>query len=304
MTNISGKDDYWGIIPDIHADMSLLEAALDNLNHAQVERFAFLGDFIDAGNSVSHPNDQGVLVRVRQLIDQGTACAVMGNHELNAILFHSTGDDGLPLREHSKKNCAQHQSFIDQFDTNPTEKNDWIDWFLGLPLWLENQEFRLVHAYWGQSEINMIAARRPDGRLQREDLPEVASQNTDFGKAVQTLVCGPEIALPDGLWFEDFRGNKRHDVRVAWWRSGAKSWRDIGLSVPSPEALPDGLFSGELDDIWYPSGERPVFCGHYKMRGTPRLETTNVLCLDHPQDPHCFKFTGQDLHNLNLIKIL
>ncbi|WP_224826757.1 metallophosphoesterase [Cognatishimia sp. MH4019] len=139
MKNISKKDDFWGIIPDIHADMSLLETALNNLKQAQVERFAFLGDFIDAGQSASHPNDRGVLVRVRQLIDQGTACAVMGNHELNAILFHTIGDDGQPFREHSKKNCAQHQSFVDQFDSNPTEKNDWIDWFLGLPLWLENQ---------------------------------------------------------------------------------------------------------------------------------------------------------------------
>lgn len=304
MKNISEEGPSWGIIPDIHADMSLLQAALEGLNQAQVERFAFLGDFIDAGTTVTHPDDRGVLIRVRQLIEQGSACAVMGNHELNAILFHSVGDDGQPLREHSKKNHAQHQSFINQFDNSPAEKSDWIDWFLGLPLWLEHEEFRLVHAYWGQHEIDLIAQRRPDGRLRREDLQEVASQSTDFGQAVQTLVCGPEMPLPDGHWFEDNRGNRRYFIRVAWWRTDAKSWREIGVSVPDPESLPNGPVSADLGDTWYPSCERPVFCGHYKMQGTPKLESKNVLCLDYPEDPHCFKFTGQDLHDGNLIKLV
>lgn len=44
----------------------------------------FLGDFIDRG-----PKIRETLQIVRAMVDAGTALAVMGNHEYNAICFHS-----------------------------------------------------------------------------------------------------------------------------------------------------------------------------------------------------------------------
>ena len=299
------KDNLeWGVIPDIHADMVLLETAIARLQDDKVENFAFLGDFIDAGKARSTSDDRAVLNKVKNLINNGSARAVMGNHELNAILFHTFGDDGLPLRDHSAKNCRQHQSFIKQIGVGTAEAAEWVEWFLSLPLWLEMNTFRLVHAYWGAKEIELISERRPDGRLKREDLPEVATQTTAFGKAVQTLVSGPEIALPEGLWFEDSGGNKRYDVRVAWWRTHAKTWRDIGLSVADPEVLPQSACTGMLEETLYPESDPIVFCGHYKMRGDPKLESGNVLCLDYPQDPHCYKYARPQLDRQNLLRLV
>jgi len=56
-------------------------------------KMIFLGDFIDRGN-----RNRDVLQLVQNLINSEMAWAVMGNHELNAIYFHSQDPGtGLPL---------------------------------------------------------------------------------------------------------------------------------------------------------------------------------------------------------------
>ena len=84
----------WDIIPDIHGQADKLEGLLKLLGYREVkevwrhsdsERSAiFLGDFIDRG-----PENAKVIRIVRSMINAGTAQAIMGNHELNAIHFHT-----------------------------------------------------------------------------------------------------------------------------------------------------------------------------------------------------------------------
>jgi hypothetical protein len=73
------------VVPDIHADLERLSWSIDE---AQGSKMIFLGDLIDAGKLVKKPNDLGILQRVSQLISDGHASCILGNHELNAILFH------------------------------------------------------------------------------------------------------------------------------------------------------------------------------------------------------------------------
>lgn len=88
------------IVPDIHADWKWLDASLST---AAGIRPAFLGDFTNADKDPDKPHKRRVLDRVCGLVDGGKANAALGDHELNAILFHRQGADGLPLRAHSKK---------------------------------------------------------------------------------------------------------------------------------------------------------------------------------------------------------
>lgn len=90
------------IIPDIHGQIAKLRGALDALGwrrspagwiHPDPERtIVFLGDFIDRG-----PENRAVIHLVRDLIDNGKARAIMGNHELNALHFHSALGGKSPL---------------------------------------------------------------------------------------------------------------------------------------------------------------------------------------------------------------
>lgn len=275
------------VIPDLHADAERLSRSLRAADGA---RPAFVGDFIDALGS-KKGEDRAVLEQVRGLVEDG-APAVMGNHEMNAILFHRTGRDGLFLREHSQKNRAQHRSFVRAFGVATPDALDWTGWFLTLPLWYEAKGMRLVHAAWDDEAIATIAARRPDGRLRERDLEEVAEKRSNFARAVDRLLTGPELQLPNGRGFKDHKGQVQDSVRIAWWRPDARTWDEAALSIDDRSCLPDAPLP-DHDISFYPDDVPPVFCGHYKMTGTPRVERQNVACLDYPDTPCLYSWRGE-----------
>ncbi len=285
------------VIPDLHADPDRLARSL-SLAEGQV---AFLGDFIDAGRASREADDRSVLTEVRALVDAG-APAVMGNHELNAILFHRKGPDGDPLRPHVAKNLNQHRSFLAAFGTGTLDALEWTEWFLTLPLWCDVGGLRLVHACWNDAAIATITARRPDGRLRHEDLPEIAEKATEFARAVNLLVTGPEVSLPAPHRFHDYHGHVRNEVRLAWWVSGAQTWAEAVLSVPDPGELPSGTLPDLAADLLYPASSAPALVGHYKMSGEPRIESRRVACLDYPFAPCLYRWQGErDLDPANLV---
>lgn len=103
------------VIPDTHGQSDKPRGALGNLGYRerngawrhidQTRHVVFLGYFIDCG-----PDNREVIRVVRSMFDAGTASAVMENHELNAIHFHTFNKD-VPLREHDEEDMAQHASF-------------------------------------------------------------------------------------------------------------------------------------------------------------------------------------------------
>jgi hypothetical protein len=280
------------VIPDIHADPERLERSLAATPRGA--RIGFLGDFIDAGKAEGAVDDRAVLERVRALVSDGRAIGVMGNHELNAILYHRSGADGAPLRAHSEKNKDQHMSFIDAFGTGTGAALDWTAWFLeALPLWREQDGLRLVHACWAEEHIAIIRARRPNGFLLPEGLPEIAAESTDFGKAVKLLVSGPEVRLPEPYGFQDSKGHWRTEMSLAWWQADARTWREAALSVPDVSTLPEGPMTGNTRSLIYPADALPVLVGHYKMTREPRIEHERAACLDYPGAPCVYHWQGE-----------
>lgn len=291
------------IIPDLHADPQRLNRSLRAARSGTPT--GFLGDFIDAGKATPIPDDKAVLQEVRGLVNSERALAIMGNHELNAILFHRTGSNGDPLRGHEDKNLQQHKSFVDAFGISTPEALFWTDWFLTLPLWCDLGKLRLVHACWDDEAIKTISERRPDGRLKGSDLEEVAGKTTMFARAVDRILTGPEIKLPDDYVIHDNAGHERDHVRIAWWRSQARNWVDATLSVPDPSQLPDLPLVGAADALLYPEDAPPVFVGHYKMVGVPTVEAASALCLDYPARPCLYQWSGEArLDAGNLVEII
>lgn len=70
-------------------------------------------------------------------------------------------------------------------------------------------------------------------------------------------------------------------MRLQWWNTRARTWREIAISVPDPLALPDSPLPAGLTERRYPETDRPVFFGHYWLSGTPVLQAGNALCLDY-----------------------
>ncbi|TKZ15763.1 metallophosphoesterase [Shimia litoralis] len=275
------------IIPDIHGQADKLRLALQNLGwrrngttwmHPEPDRqIVFLGDFIDRG-----PENGAVIRIVRELMDAGRAQAIMGNHELNAIHFHSVDPDtGAPLRPHDTDNLFQHDSFLKEFPLGAPHTNDVLDWMTSLPLFIETDEFRAVHAAWIQSAIDDLRRQTGAGVLSEDQLIRAGRKGDTFYDLAEAVAKGPEACLPHPHCFEDKGGKVRHHVRVKWWNGDARTWREIAMSVPDINALPDTSLPDSLLRSAYSIDDKPVFFGHYWMSGEPELQSANALCLDY-----------------------
>lgn len=96
----------YDVIGDIHGHADALRRLLIKLEYTEVEgafrhdsrKAIFVGDFIDRG-----PNQREVLRIARKMCEAGSASAVLGNHEFNAIAWATPNGNGGYLREHSKK---------------------------------------------------------------------------------------------------------------------------------------------------------------------------------------------------------
>ena len=92
-----------------------------------------MGDFSGAGEE-----QRAVLDLVIPMVTEGHAHAVMGNHEFNAIAFHTrAADDKNWLRPRTDKNIKQHIRFLDEYLGEPADLQRVLDFFWSLPLWLE-----------------------------------------------------------------------------------------------------------------------------------------------------------------------
>jgi hypothetical protein len=275
------------IIPDIHGQAEKLRVALKNLGwrrngttwlHSEPDRqIVFLGDFIDRG-----PENAAVVRIVRELMDGGRAQAIMGNHELNALHYHTADPDtGAPLRVHDQDNLDQHESFLKEFPLGAPHTKDVLDWMRGLPLFIETDGYRAVHAAWIQPVIDDLRRQTGAGVLSEDQLIRAGRRGDTFYDLVEAVAKGPEARLPHQHSFEDKGGKVRHHVRVKWWNGDARTWRQVAMSVPDINQLPDAPLPDDLLTAIYPDGDLPVFFGHYWMSGDPELQSANALCLDY-----------------------
>ena len=253
----------------------------------------FVGDFIDRG-----PRQVETVDIVRAMVDAGSAQAVMGNHELNAIAWFlpdraQHGDDYLRSHhspKYGEKNYLQHRAFLDAVGGTPLHKTV-IDWFLTLPLWLDLAELRVVHACWHPRYMDYLAPhlsadRRLDAELmvwasrEPENEGEKDTPEPTIFKAVEVLLKGIEIPLPSPHTFKDKDGHERRRVRVRWWDSEAVSYREAAmLPKEAREQLPDDPIPKHVR-LGH-DGEKPVFVGHYWLTGRPQLLSDKVACLDY-----------------------
>ena len=276
----------YDIIPDVHGQYDKLLHLLLKLgwhkkkgswkHFDKQRRIIFLGDFIDRGKQ-----NRKVLLLIRKLEELNLAYVILGNHELNAIYFHSKNPTtGLPLRKHTLENTQQHRSFLTEFPLQASETQEIINWFCSLPLFLDFGQFRAVHACWANSAIATLRKINSIGIFSRDFYITNNLKENQAYLAIELLTKGPEARLPGNSFFTDKTGIERCNLRLAWWRHKAKSWRDLSVSVPDKSSIPNLIFQDWNQIQLYPKNAVPVFFGHYWMAYPPKIESKNALCLD------------------------
>lgn len=137
--------------------------------HSDPHRSAiFVGDFIDRG-----PGQLQTIGIVRSMLDTGSAQAVMGNHEFNAVAWHTPGlqRSGQHLRKRSDKNQQQPHAFLIETEHHSALHQDVVDWLLTLPVWLDLRGLRIGHACWDSAHIAVLATQL----LEHNALPSLAT---------------------------------------------------------------------------------------------------------------------------------
>lgn len=272
----------YDLIGDIHGHADRLETLLQRMGYrkgpdgyAHPERKAlFLGDYVDRGPQITE-----TLRIVREMTLSGQALALMGNHEYNALCFHYPDPRGGHLRPHLIRNIAQHYETLRQFQGRQRDYEHYLEWFLTLPLFLETETFRAVHACWNGDQIRYLQGHLADDRLNPTLLEESVRRDGRLYHAIEETLKGREIPLPEGRTFTDNDGTVRTETRIRWWEDPrTMTYRNI--SIPPLEALPDEPV--DLPDMsYYGESEKPVFFGHYWLKGQPEPFRHNVCCLDY-----------------------
>lgn len=276
------------LIGDIHGCADTLEALLTVLGYSSrsgafthpTRTAIFLGDYIDRG-----PHQRRTVEIVRAMVESGSAQALMGNHEFNAIAWATPHPEGRPkrryLRAHGSRNRRQHEAFLSEYEQDPSAYADAISWFKTLPLWLDLGELRLVHACWDDALIKRVEEALEGNRLNEAFLIDASTKGTWQYDALETLLKGREIELPHGASFSDKDGNKRHSIRLRWWDPTATTYRRGYMGPEDARAsIPDTAI--ETDEPWgYEESAPPVFFGHYWLHGDPVPLADNIACLDY-----------------------
>jgi len=277
---------HYDLIGDIHGHAAKLRQLLAELGYREHQgvyhhprnRVVFLGDFIDRG-----PAQLETVAIVRAMVETGNALAVMGNHEFNALAWHTPDPEhsGEYLRRHTEKNHHQHRAFLAEVAHHPTRHAAVMDWFRSLPLYLELPGFRVVHACW---HATLLAELRPwlapGTRLSHDLLVRASRKGRREYTVVEVFLKGLEMALPAPHFFRDKDGHRRERMRVRWWDD---SVRDYAAGALPGEGLGEALAAVPLAAGMVPgyTADKPVFIGHYWLTGEPAPLGPKVACVDY-----------------------
>jgi hypothetical protein len=264
------------VIGDVHGEISALETLLHRLgygesgHHSQGRRLVFVGDLTDRG-----PDSHAVLDLVRGLVGRGRAQCVLGNHEFNILADRPKPENSWFLSDAPPLLWAARS--VAQKEADPMARQAILDFFAQLPLALEREDLRVVHACWDEEMIDVVRAETevlPVYRQYRDRIAasavragldavdsDLAHQN---GNPVKLLTSGPETRT-QVPW--ELNGKLRLEIRVPWWESYRDGvlcvfghyWRTALPADESVEHFFDGL------DRRRTLGPGPAMCIDYSV---------------------------------------
>lgn len=159
-----------------------------------------LGDLVDRG-----PDPLGCVERIADLVADGCALMVLGNHELNALHYMAG------LREASTKNREQFAATLAQIEAAPSRWDRAHEFLTGQPTHalLDEDRLRVVHACWDPDHIGRLPVR-----LDHPDALEASAPTGSLGDAFEACIKGPERGCAP---YQDNNGHWRETRRLAWW---------------------------------------------------------------------------------------
>lgn len=257
-------------------------------HHPKGKKVFFLGDIIDRGEDIF-----GCVAVVKEMIDNGQAEMILGNHEYNYISYFASSPEGQFTNNTTKKNL--NKTYQELSKKNFHEK--FIEWLYQQPILVESKKWRAIHACWDFSYIEEIKKE-----LKKYNLVEDGKELKIFinkklindihlkdeanykkvKKAINNFLSSPSIPF------------SKKKLRVKWWLDNKQEvhYRKRLLLHPEINSLEDiHLDQQHQQEILkkttgYPLSEKPLFIGHYWFSEEVKAIQNNLACLDYSAINH------------------
>lgn len=274
----------YDIIGDVHGHADQLKGLLAKLDYRLVDgayahstrKAVFVGDFINRG-----PKIRETIQLIRKMVENGSAYAILGNHEMYAVLYYLRDIEG----KYYKKRIPKYQLLVNQtleeFAPYREELKSHLKWLRTLPMFLDFGAIRVVHACWDDQNIRQIREKLVEPKLTKTLLREIALNETEFSDRFWETCKGTDFKLPKDLLVFDGDGRPHRSFRMKWWLNAeGLTFREISLE--SRFDLPAYTIPQEILHYRKPySPDDPiVFIGHYSLVEGYGIVAKNICCVD------------------------
>ncbi|MDP2305075.1 MAG: metallophosphoesterase [Pseudomonadota bacterium] len=266
------------LVGDIHGEVEALLALLHRLgvdpDRLRAARpVVFVGDLVDRG-----PDSIAVLEIVSRLTEAGLAHSVLGNHELNLLQEDRKEGNGWywgDANDHAQLRGTP-VPFRSRLATH-AERATIRSFIRDLPLVLERDDLRVVHACWNAAEAARLPeagdhaaladafAEEIEADLARRGIPDRAAEERAAFEQLRDFGVRPDRHLP-AVAEEDAAHQVRNPMKLL--TSGAE------VEVPQGgHFFVGGKWRFVARDRWWRRPvERPTVVGHYWRRRGPPIE--------------------------------
>jgi hypothetical protein len=190
------------IVGDIHGEFDALRQLIRHLGydmngaHPDGRTLVFVGDFCDRG-----PDSPAVLALALRWIESGRAVAVLGNHEINLLREDAKDGSGWYFDE---RIARDNEKYAPYRRMDLAQRDATLALLSRLPIALERDDLRVIHAAWCEPQIGMARQLAP-GSVRREY--DHWEQEADR-KALETRL-GERMRAERVLWPHDLEDGSR-----------------------------------------------------------------------------------------------
>jgi len=142
----------------------------------------------------------------------------------------------------------------------------------------------VIHACWHQPSMLALKPYMDESNCIKDDdfYRRVGAKTEPFYSALEIVLKGPEVKLPEGASFSDNEGQKRNRARVNWWKlhKGQEHAFAVGQEVIEDHDMA-AKYAKALEYMYHK--DHPViFFGHYWQREeeNEHKHQANSACLD------------------------
>ncbi len=275
----------YDIIGDIHGYANLLKKLLLNLGYTKTpdgyshsERKAvFVGDFINRG-----PEIRKTMKMVRKMVENGNALAILGNHELATLITDLRIKKNAQPSKISRKSLMPAFKTLNEFSSKNEEWESYMKWLRTLPLFLELENIRIIHACWSDEAVEYLKNALPPEKIKKKVLQELyKNPESTLSRNIWLVSKGIYLKMPGDLKIKNNKGVSPRTFRTRWWDDpSGKTFQE--LSFEGKYTLPEYTVPGQILPPFfeYPEENPIVFFGHYCRGNGPFIIRQNICCVD------------------------